>query len=160
MPSPVSERVCGCSGPPLVACRARWGRGGPGVAGAEDAPPPHVGIWVWQALLNLCTMAENFFLNGHSCGTRAFPGRNRISASAVTYTTARQCQVLQPTVSGQGLNPHLHSDPSRCIQVLNPPCHSGNSNRKHFWIDLPKASPDLLPVCGLDEFFDLQASVN
>lgn len=31
----------------------------------------------------------------------------------------QQHWILQPTAPGRGLNPHLHSDPSHCSQILN-----------------------------------------
>ena len=36
-------------------------------------------------------------------------------------------RILEPPCAGPGSNPALCSNPSRCSQILNPLCHSGNS---------------------------------
>ena len=39
----------------------------------------------------------------------------------------QQYHILKPTAEGQGLNLHLCRELSYCSQILNTPCHSGNS---------------------------------
>ena len=43
--------------------------------------------------------------------------------------------ILQPTVPGRGLNPHLHGDLSSYSQILNPLSHSGKPY-KYFYVHI------------------------
>ena len=53
--------------------------------------------------------------------------RDPIWATAATYATVGTMPDHQPTALGQGSNPHLRSNLSRCNQILHPLHHGGNS---------------------------------
>ena len=71
---------------------------------------------------------QNLFISFYCCICSIFPGQGlNLSCRHDLMLQLQQCQILCPTVSGQGLNQHLWNDLSYCSQILNPLCHSGTS---------------------------------
>ena len=59
--------------------------------------------------------------------------RDWIWATAVTYATAAAMPDPLTYCTRPGIEPHLHSSLRCCSQILNPPCHSGNSFSFYFF---------------------------
>ena len=69
-----------------------------------------------------------FIFYGCTCGIWKFPCQAlNLSCSCDPHW------VLYLTAPVQESNPHLRSDPSCCRKILNPLCHSGNSQKYFIW---------------------------
>ena len=115
-----------------------------------------------------CTTSANFnntkkannraiFLWPHPQQYGNSQARDWIQAAAATYPVA--VAMLDPlthcTRPSTEQNQHLHSNPRHCSQVLNPPCHRGNSNSATFLMTLVL----ILPI-PWKNFEDSQESID